>query len=66
MKFQFVNVLTNHKGNEREQLVAGEAEFSKVWRTLTGKRNATEDQVIALESLIAEARANGGGVDIIH
>jgi len=65
MKFQFVNVLTNHRGNEREQLMAG-AEFSKVWQTLTGKRNASLPQLDALKSLIAEARANGGGVEIIH
>ena len=67
MKFKFVNVPTNYKGQEREQLVAGEAEFAKTWRILTGKRNATEDQVIALENIIAEAR-NGSNdtVELVH
>ena len=67
MKFKFVNVPTNYKGQEREQLVAGEAEFAKTWRILTGKRNATEDQVIALENIIAEVR-NGSNntVELVH
>ncbi len=67
MKFKFVNVPTNYKGQEKEQLVAGEAEFAKTWRILTGKRNATEDQVIALENIIAEAKkGNNDIVDIVH
>ena len=64
MEFQFVNIPINYKGMEKEQLIAGNTQFSRVWRNLTGKRKATQEQVEALQTLIEEARTTNNDVKV--
>lgn len=67
MQLKFVNVFENHKGQDVQHLVpAGDAEFSKIWRSLTGKRIATEKQVNALRDLVLEVRTSDAGVSIMQ
>ena len=49
---------------EKEQLIAGNTQFSRVWRNLTGKRKATQEQVDALQTLIEEARTTSNDVQV--
>tara|TARA_Y100000590_G_C14818979_1_gene675543 strand:- start:256 stop:471 length:216 start_codon:yes stop_codon:yes gene_type:complete len=64
MEFRFVNIPINYKGMEKEQLVAGNTQFSRIWRNLTGKRNATQKQVDALQTLIEEVRTTNNDVQV--
>jgi len=65
MKYNFVTAPKNYKGTVKTELLPTDPELLPVWKTLTGKRMATEGQLDALQYIITDVGGSNESVNII-